>query len=258
MKHIFTTHNITQVEIWTGTTESASGKGQLFCNLDEKDSILAKAFFDHRLKNYLPHKYLSGDIEMIAKASTASASIPIFIPATLINGKHFSDGGTSGYSPLTPLADSLDSISQNKQLHLTYFSSFDVENEVETKQHTNIVQNTDKTIERILKMLAITDRLAGINLVKKLSTTHQIQYFEGKCDIQTLKLINNNIKHTQRSFLELYRKDKVEVDITNFESKDVQEIITDTRKNYHFRLWLATSESYTNHINRIFEKFTYC
>ena len=258
MNHIFTQHNITRMEIWTGTTESESGKGQLFCNLDQKDSILSKAFFDHRLKNYLPHKYLSGNIEMIAKASTASASIPIFIPATQIGGKNFSDGGTSGYSPLTPLADSLDYIAENKKLHITYFSSFDVESECDSKQHVNIVQNTDKTIERILKMLAITDRLSGINLVKKLSNTHQIQYFEGKCDTEILKLINKNLEYSQRSFFELYRKDKIELDITNFKPIDIHEILKDTRKNYYFRLWLATSQTNKEHINNIYERFTYC
>ena len=258
MEHIFTSYNITQTEIWSGTMICSSGKAQLFCNKDKKDSILGNVDFDFKLKNCQPHKFLSGDVNKIAKVCTASESIPVYVPSQNIDDIHYADGGTVYWSPLTPMADSINSIAKKTQLHLTYFSSSDVEAECDVKNHTNIVENTDKTFDRILKTLAVNDRLAGIDLVKKINYNEDfdILYFSGKCSKDILIKINKNIGYSQRSFLELYRKDKVEVDITNFEPKDVHKIIKETRENYNFRLWICCDPENSEHLNKVFKDFT--
>jgi len=251
MNHIFTPYNISRVEIWTGTMESETGKAQLFCNKDQKESLLGNVDFDFRLKNCKPHKFLDGDISKIAKVNTASASIPVYVPNQTIDDIQYADGGTVYWSPLTPLSEVLDNISCNKPLHMTYFNGSDVESDCDAKCNTNIVQNTDITLDRILRTLAITDRLAGINLVTKYRK-HKILYFEGECNISVLRKIQENLKYIQRSFLELYRKIKVELDITNFEASDIHRIITETRKCYYFRLWIAVNSDNENRVKNLF------
>lgn len=254
MKHIFTPHNVTQLEIWTGTMESQTGKAQLFCNKDQKESILGDIEFDFKLKNCKPHKFLDGDIIKIAKACNASASIPVYVPNQIIDDVQYADGGTVYWSPLTPMADSLNILAKDKPLHITYFNGSDLESECDVKSSANIVQNTDTTLDRILKTLAISDRLHGIDLVRKYKK-YQKLYFHGKCNSNLIKKIKANLKHMQRSFLELYRKDKMELDITNFEPKDIQKIINETRKCYYFRLWIAGSLENCEHLKNTFSEY---
>jgi hypothetical protein len=254
MKHIFTPYNITQCELWIGTTESISGKAQLFCNKCQEDSILGNVEFDFKLRNCKPHKFLNGDVTKIAKVSTASAAIPVYIPSVIIDDIEYSDGGSSFWSSLSPLSESIDLLCKDQKLHLTYFNSCDIESECDIKCNTNIVRNTDTTIERILKTLAITDRLAGIDLIRK-HKDYQILYFEGKCNSEVLQKIQSHLKYVQRSFLELYPKHKAEIDITNFEPADIHKIISDTRKCYYFRLWIAVASENVRHMKNEFSAY---
>jgi predicted acylesterase/phospholipase RssA len=184
MKKIFSTYNISRIEMLIGTTNRESSKQQIFSNRNEEDSIMKNIPFECKMNNCLPIKYVKGDILKISKVCTASSSIPVLFPDQMIDDQYYIDGGTTFTSPLTPLCDSLDFIGSNKKMHLVYFNSFDIESTLEEGKYYNLVQNTDQTLSAVLRSLAIQDRLKGIELIKKSIYRNKLNllYFEGKCN----------------------------------------------------------------------------
>jgi predicted acylesterase/phospholipase RssA len=257
MKDIFTTYNITRVEIFTGTTHKNSGKQQIFSNKCEEDSVMKNIPFDHKINNSLPIIYTNGNIETIANVCSASAAIPIIVPNKEINNNKYVDGGLTAWSPLTILAESFDFIANDKKVHMEYLNSCDVESNCEEKNYDNIIQNTDNTISQMIKSSAIQDRLKGIDFVKKLiyRNRDELLYFEGKCNKEVLKLLAEAREYANRSFLELYTPLKLEVDITNFKFEDIMTNIEKVRKNYAFRIWIACNKSNVNKINLILGEY---
>jgi predicted acylesterase/phospholipase RssA len=86
-------------EIWTGTFNSTHGKAQFFCNRSHKTAILDNRCVDNKMLQCLDPIYCDGDIEIIAKVISASASIPALVPNQDINGETYEDGGLYYASP---------------------------------------------------------------------------------------------------------------------------------------------------------------
>jgi len=257
---IFTRHNVSRVEIYTGTVEYHSGKQQLFCNKSKEDSILEKMPFDYKINNCCETKYLDGNIDLISKACLASCSIPIYVLPVKIGENLYQDGGCNFFSPLTPLVDSIDSLTEEKicnDLHIDYFNCRDLESNLNTEGYFNIIQNADNTLNTLMKTLAIQDKLAGISLVKRsvFRDKYKMLYFEGKCDREVLIQIEKSRKYSKRSFLELYVKKNLELDITNFNYDDIMNIVEKARKEYYFRLWITCQNNDVEKIEKILEPF---
>ena len=245
MKNIFTPQNISAVEILTGTCERSTGKQQIFSNKSEEDSILKDVPFDYNINNCLPVQYVNADIEKIAKICIASASIPVLVPDEKIEDSFFMDGGVNARSCLTPLVDTLDFIGINKEMHLDYINGTDLDSKFEDPEYYNIVQNTDSTLNRIIKSLAVLDRLNGIEFVRKsvYRNKYHLLYFEADCNDEVLKNIESARRYSKRSFLELYTPIKKEIDLTDFKFKDIMELVWKVKKKYAFRLWITASNS---------------
>ena len=118
MRDIFTPYNISRIEIFTGTTERNTGKQQIFSNQDEKKSLIPNSIFESTINNCLPIRYANANIDIIAKICTASASIPVYVPDKKIEDKYYIDGGTTYWSPLSPLANTIDELTKNTELHI--------------------------------------------------------------------------------------------------------------------------------------------
>jgi hypothetical protein len=257
IERMFTPYNISRIEILTGTTERKTGKSQIFSNRDEKDSIMNGIPFDHKLNNSLPIIYNAGDVKEIAKVCTASASVPIIVPDEQIDGKYYIDGGTTYSSPLSPLEESLDFVGNKKPLHLTYFNYYDIECPLIDETYYNLIQNTDSTIARIIKSLSVQDRNKGIDFVKKVvyRKKYNLLYFEGQCDQDVLKSIEQVRLKSKRSFLELYTSLIFKIEITDFNYKDIMDVINKVKKNYSFRFWVAADSKNAENIKKILEKY---
>lgn len=107
--NIFTPKIITSVEVWTGVFNKTKGKAQMFCNKREGETYVTHVRFerDRDLFNCEPLTYTNGNIELIAKISVASASIPVLISEQTIYGSHYVDGGIMYASPLTVMTGEL-------------------------------------------------------------------------------------------------------------------------------------------------------
>lgn len=203
-KNNFRPDNIMATEMWTGTMNRETGKGQLFCNLRQEDAkIRRKECKDlsasFRIRDVMPLTYLDGNIESISSVAVASAAIPVLVPEQKIFGARYVDGGTLFSSPLTALQDCLmdliyddegssqsmvgegssqsmvreepswsSSGQSNKQpatLHINYFSSFDLQSTSPTSCK-NLYDNGTTTIGEMVKSLCIQDRLVAIELLR--------------------------------------------------------------------------------------------
>jgi len=240
MSKIFTNYNISRIEICTGTTERSTGKHQIFSNKSESQSIFKNSKIDNNLLNCNDLKYTDGDIKIISKVCTASASIPVYVPDKKIMDKYYIDGGTTYWSPLTPLADCIDNLYKTEALHIDYINGSDIESNFKTENYFNIVQNTDNTLGRVIKSLAIQDRLSGIELIRKSNyrNRYKIMYSSGKCNASILKDIENSRKYGFRSFLELYTTEDLEIDITHFTYLDIACNMEKVYNNYSYRFWI--------------------
>lgn len=252
MRNIFSTYNITRIEILTGTTERVSGKCQIFSNVRDDTSVLRNIPFDHTINNCLPVIYNDGDITEIARACTASASVPIIVPDEDIDGKDYMDGGTTYSSPLTPLAETLDYIGTRRPLHLVYFNCYDIESNLSDGKYYNIIQNTDSTLSRVIKSLSVQDRLRGVDYVKKVvyRTRCKLLYFEGRCGSSTLRQICAAQHVCARSFLELYTTQTFNIEITDFKYTEILNTIKSVRTDYSFRFWCAAKSSNVDTVNK--------
>ena len=118
-KTSFTDTSIINTEVWTGTMNRETGKGQLFCNRSEKDSQIKRKEDDllssFRMRDCMPLTYLDGNIGSIASITMASAAIPVLVPEQQVLGARYVDGGTLFSSPLTALQDRILDLAFDEQ-----------------------------------------------------------------------------------------------------------------------------------------------
>jgi predicted acylesterase/phospholipase RssA len=114
----FTEETIMNDEIWTGTYNKDQKRTCLFCN--KKNSILDISHIDFDLTQSTLPIFAHGNINLISKYGTASASIPSLVPPQKIMGSLYEDGGVSSSSPLTVMSESiLNYVVNNKtSMHL--------------------------------------------------------------------------------------------------------------------------------------------
>lgn len=103
---LFTSETIQRVEIWTGTYDSVNHRAQFFCNLCKDKAMINQDYFcDSTLLNCcMPLRYQAGDVDRIAVASVASASIPMLVSKQQLDGCAYLDGGTMYASPLSVMS----------------------------------------------------------------------------------------------------------------------------------------------------------
>lgn len=232
---IFTSQTIQTTEIWTGTKNRSTGRGQLFCN--RRDSQLPVQDFDPHLINCMPLTYIDGDLPKLAKVILASASIPILVPEQEIDGEMHVDGGTAFASPLTPLQDVLRQV---PDLHLDYLSSFDALSCVGNRTALNLYQNGEQTAHEVVGSLILHDRMNAIEIIRDRRSGQELHYQEGDCDLKTLQDLEILRSTSTRSILELYPVEDMSIDLTKFLPSEIHQIIDSTRKNYRYRLWYQT------------------
>lgn len=256
----FTKETIMNDEIWTGTYNKDQKRTCLFCN--KRDSILDISHIDFDLTQSTLPIFAHGDINLIGKYGTASASIPSLVPPQKIIGSWYEDGGVSSSSPLTVMSEPLlNYVVKNKtSMHLIYINSINLSNHND-KSINNIIDNIKVTTEDFVRSSVVNDRLAGYNLLKnfeKYNTIHEnnetkhelINYKEFICNfdnMQKIKLLQTMIKY---SFLEIYPNMKYEINIVNFNGNDIIEEINKSYKDLRCRFWFICS-NYCDKIEKL-------
>lgn len=266
----FTKETIMNDEIWTGTYNKDQKRTCLFCN--KKNSILDISHIEYDLTQSTLPIFACGDINLIGKYGTASASIPSLVPPQKIIGSLYEDGGVSSSSPLTVMSDSiLNYVINNKtSMHLIYINSVNLSNHNQ-KSINNIIDNIKETTSDLIRSSVVNDRLAGYKLLQHFERsqvisqnvdlqensetinenfTGTINYKEFDCNydnIKKIKTIQNEIKY---SLLEIYPKVKYEINIINFNGNDIINEMHKSYKDLKCRFWFICSND-SDKINNI-------
>lgn len=261
LKKYFTKETIMNNEIWTGTYNRDQKRTCLFCN--KKNSILDISHIDYDLTQSTLPIFANGDINLIGKYSTASASIPSVVPPQKIMNALYEDGGVSSPSPLTVMSEPILKYvtDKNISMHLIYINSINLSDHNQ-KSINNIIDNIKETTSDLVRSSVVNDRLAAYKLLKNFENSPlvassrdssgrnfensplgsrdsltQINNKDFDCNYDNIKIIKNIQTKINHSLLEIYPTIKYEINIINFNSDDIIKGIHSSYKDLKCRFW---------------------
>lgn len=264
--------DIMKDEIWTGTYNHIKKKIRLFCNKNK--SVLNMELVDLALTQCLAHVYMHGDVSLISKVLIASASIPTVVPPQKITinneEEEYVDGGVAGASPLKTMQSPLIEYSKDKNVLLIYVSPIDLTcdtttNNVMTKNNSisdysssrtlllpqplvshktdslsgNMISNIRGAVSDMVRSHTINDRINGYEFLKSDSDTliENIEEQTFTCCHENLLYAMTRARQSKKSLLEIYPIQCSQVDMINFNGRDVVDAINIVYGNCMCRLW---------------------
>jgi predicted acylesterase/phospholipase RssA len=242
LSQYFTSSSITKNEIWTGTYNKNRQKARLFCNRSTEDSIVDVSCIDHDLTQSMEPIFANGNIELIAQAAVASASIPAIVPAQKILGEDYIDGGVAGASPLIIMQEPILKHTQdnNASLHLVYVNSVDLSSP-NIKPIHNVLDTWKQATNDLIRSQTVIDRLSGYELLRcHLGTMNKEEFVCTYENLERVKQIQARVKY---SMLEIYPTDRFNIEIVKFNGDDVINAIHTAYKNCKCRLWWLSSNT---------------
>lgn len=232
----FTKESIMKNEIWTGTYNKQRQRAALFCNRSKEESILNVESIDHDLNQSMEPYFTNGDIEIIAKAGIASASVPAIVPAQVIFDEPYIDGGIGGASPLTIMQEPiLRKVKEKKEpLHIIYINSIDL-SRPNIKPCHNVLETWRQATKDLIRSQTVNDRISGYELLR--CQGGNILEDEFQCNFENMQRIKNIQSRVMYSMVEIYPMENNDVNICNFTGEDVVEAIRKSYGNCRCRLW---------------------
>ena len=220
---LFNEDDIKNIEIWTGTYDTENCRSQFFCNKGKHEAYINSDIYDVEkgLYDSMSLIYADGNINKISQYSTASASVPILVEGQLINGIIYRDGGVTYASPLSPLANEICRIVDNKyiklnnekqdnkkvlsfkngeitekintkqkNLRLIYFSSYQINERNQTCGISEIAQ-VKEVSRQMLHMSVINDKNKCIDILNRVSNNdvNNIIKMPDEIDINVFRLV---------------------------------------------------------------------
>ena len=236
LSRYFTPATITKYEIWTGTYNKNRQQARLFCNRSKENSIVDVSCIDRDLTQSMEPVFADGDIELISKASIASASIPVIVPPQKILGEDYVDGAVSGASPLTIMHEPIlkHTRDTNSHLHIIYINSTDL-SRPNTKEIHNVLDTWKQATNNLVRSQTVIDRLSGYELLRCHPGTMNKEYFT--CNYENLERVKQIQSRIKYSMLEIYPTDVFDIEIVNFSGDDVINAIHGAYKNCQCRFW---------------------
>jgi predicted acylesterase/phospholipase RssA len=241
----FDDKNIGKYEIWTGTYNKTRQKSCLFCNRSAEDSIFNMSSLDCELTRSMEPVFANYDFNLIAKASIASASIPAIVPAEIINGESYMDGGVAGASPLTIMQEPILNYVKSTQspLHITYINPTDLSSS-KLRPCNNVMDNWRQATKDIVTFHSVTDRLAGYDLIRTLSeNVHQETFL---CNYKNLTIIKKLRNYISYSMLEIYPLESISVNIVGFSGEEVVDAIHEAYNKCKCHFWWGECDDNPN------------
>ena len=224
----FTSETIVRHEIWTGTYNKERQKARLFCNREENESIVDVTCIDHDLTQSMEPVFTGGNIEVLAEAAVASASIPAVVPAQIIFDEPYIDGGIAGASPLTIMQEPiLKYVRDNKApLHIVYVNSVDLSSP-NLNPCRNVFDTWRQATHDMVRSQTVIDRLSGYELLRCQPGTMNKEEFP--CNHENLERVKEIQSKVMYSMLEIYPTCHNDVNIVGFNGDDV---VSALRKTY--------------------------
>ena len=236
----FTSETIVRHEIWTGTYNKDRQKARLFCNRSKDTSIVDVTCIDHDLTQSMEPIFTSGNIEIIAKAGIASASIPAIVPAQIIFDESYIDGCIAGASPLTIMQEPILKYVRDNEapLHIVYVNSVDLSSP-NLKPCHNVLDTWRQATHDLVRSQTVIDRLSGYELLRCQPGVMNKEEFI--CNYENLERVKEIQSKVMYSMLEIYPIQHYDVNIVGFNGDDVVTAIRKTYNNCKCRLWWLTS-----------------
>lgn len=250
----FCKESICKHEIWTGTYNKAKQKTRLFCNKNEKDTILEMKYLDKDLTQSMDPYFADGDIRVIADAGVASASIPGIVPAQKIDDEYYIDGGVSSSSPLIVLKTPILKYVAAKKapLHIFYINSVDL-GTPNSKPGKTVIEIWKQATQDLIRSQTVIDRLASFELLR--SQTTNINKEEFPCTYSNLQRVKQIQERVQSSLIEIYpyeSMDKTMLNLGKFGGEEVVEFIRKTYPRCGCRFWYI--ETNDEEVPKLLEK----
>jgi len=235
---IYSGISIKNTEIWTGTFNSTQSRPCFFCNKSKDESILNRKKMNLGIIECMNPIYLDGDINVIAKATMASASIPTYVPPVNIEGENYSDGGLYFASPLTVMQDAICERSEktDSKLHIIYITGRDI-SECTTKGNDgNLITCGWNSVAEMIRGHLLCERLSAFEMLRK-DKPHFVAFPATEDNLKEYIRITKDRSLCSRSVIEIYPIVSNEINIGSFDAYDVSKSMEKARKNMGCRLW---------------------
>jgi len=278
-KNLFNSSNITSTEIWTGTYHKDHNREKFFCNKGEGTTYIKRENFEKNriLYNCEPLTYADGNIDLLAKVSIASASIPVLVSEQNILGTEYADGGTMHASPLTVMSDDIlnlikptnkqdkvivqkiiseedlafeqktdivkmfNTVEENRRLHLTYFSCYDIDGTINSDENKGtVMSDVGGSLTSLVESLSIIDRAKSLELLKAIAGSDTIEY-EHHPELTTKELssIMSRIKNYKHYVLNLFPHSTPSINMLSFTSDDITRVMENVKRAYGCHIWFV-------------------
>lgn len=234
MKTYFTEDSIIKHEIWTGTYNRDLQKFRLFCNLG-KSNIINCNHIDYNLTQSIEPYFCNGDIDKIADAGLASASIPGLVPPVIIDNHQYTDGATCGSSPVSIMQGAILKYikTHNQPLHITYVNSKDL-SQANIIPNNNLFDTWKQAVNDLIKSQTLIDRLVVHELLFNGNDVKQTSF---PCNYEELVKVSIHRETLKFSLLEIYPTMESDIDITNFNSDDITRNLKRMYKSCKCHFW---------------------
>jgi predicted acylesterase/phospholipase RssA len=283
---LFTKDTIKRVEIWTGVYDETNKKTQFFCNLS-KDEAMISSNVESELYGLMPSIYLDGNLDLIAKASVASASIPGLVRKQYFLGNYYSDGACTYSSPLTAMCTEIIKVVKgveyynlNQSSHLFEDQKGDIYN-IKNKNDDSIVERKLYEIDldnwdKFKFLCNVTPLTTQIKINENNNKRLRLFYFFPYKDKQVFKL---NRKETEKTSMteileQIYHSNMIQdrnnavdmlkhlcacndIKYSNFDNmttKKLSQVLTELEQYKHFVLILCPKNYVKTSIIKINEK----
>lgn len=277
-ENLFSCKSILDTEIWTGTYHKNNNREKFFCNKAEGTTLIKRESFeqDRILYNCEPLTYAEGNIDLLAKVSIASASIPVLVSEQNINGVEYADGGTMHASPLTVISSEIIKIingntteevkiskltpeedivfeekiniqdmfitkTDKRRLQLTYFSCYDIDGTINSNEGKNTVMaDVGESFTSLIESLSVIDRAKSIELIKTIANISNTKLeYEHHPNLTTKELnnITKRIKTYSHYVLNLFPHGTPSINMLSFTSEDIARKMEEVSKAYGCHVW---------------------
>lgn len=250
-----------RTEIWSGTFNISLSATHLFCNRTAADAALRPDAMAQSLLNVEQYTYVGPDRETLARVCIASAAIPAVFPPQEILGQRHVDGGTSFTSPLSPMQASLRAHLGDGSFHITYLSSYNVQDTMTYKvcydaslktmlrrEPEDVSYDTEAVdcapgsiytqgfdaVREVMKSQALQDRKAGVDL---LGAPADVQYTERIVTHDEFVAFERARAAYKRSFVETYPLSTDHIAISAFTPADIRRVMAASQHALGLRCW---------------------
>lgn len=232
-KKIYNQDSVTNTEIWSGTYNKDTQKAAFFCNKSLENAFLKDLNVNEHIYDREESVYLNGNVEEIADACYASASIPYITSGVKIKGEKHVDGGVAYASPLVPLKNKIiNTIRKQKSdelIQIIHFSSYNMDEVFSDNLYSN-------SIGLLIHSTLLHDRDACVSFLREFGTISEIPEIYNRGNKEILSRLINELKDSSYVMM-LSPNVSMSISVTNFDSTEVIDIINKTEKDFRIFVW---------------------